>query len=103
MKQTTKTLAMVGGLAAVALAVAFAAAWAGRDEEKKTEAKEKSEKLFELDKAAVREVALSRAGKLVADFKRDDDKAPWKIVAPVQTEADETAVNAMLEKLSTLK
>ena len=51
MKQTTKTLVTMGGLAAVALGVAFVAAWAGKDEEQKTERKEKSAKLFDFDKA----------------------------------------------------
>jgi len=103
MKQTTKTLGTMGLLAALALAVAFAAAWAGRDEEKKVEEKAKAEKLFSFDKAQARRVLLSRDGKLVADIKRDDEKARWMILQPVHTEADQPAVNAIVDKLETLQ
>ena len=103
MKQTTKTLLSMGAFALLALAVAFAAAWVGRDEEQKAEKKEKSEKLFDLDKTKARSIALSKAGKLIANIKRDDEKSPWKILEPVKTDADEATVNAMFEKLSTLK
>ena len=103
MKQTTKTLASSGVFLLVAVALAFAAAWVGRDEEKKTEQKEKTAKLFELDKAKVREVRLSKAGALVAAFKRDAAAAPWKITEPVQTEADDAAVAAIVDKLESIK
>ena len=103
MKQTTKTLASSGVFLLVAVALAFAAAWVGRDEEKKTEQKEKTSKLFELDKAKVREVRLSKAGALVAAFKREAAASPWKITEPVQTEADDAAVTAIVDKLADLK
>jgi hypothetical protein len=103
MKQTTKTLVSSGVFLAVAVALAFAAAWVGRDEEKKTEEKDKAAKLFALDKAKVREVRLSKAGALVAAFKRDAQASPWKITEPVQTEADDAAVTAIVDKLEGLK
>ena len=103
MKQITKSLLTMGGIAAVALAIAFAAAWVGRDEEQKQEAKEKSEKLFEFDKTTARELKLSKAGALIAEFKRADEKSAWALSAPVATPADEAAVGAILDKLSTLK
>ena len=82
MKQTTKSLLSLGGFIVLALVLATAAAWVGRDEEKKAEVKEKSAKLFEVDKAKVRELELKRLGVLVAQLKRESAAAPWKITAP---------------------
>lgn len=103
MKQMTKTLLGTLGIAAVAVALGLLAVSVGKDEEKKTEQKEKSARLFELDKAKVRELRLLRAGVLVAGFKREAQDAAWKIVAPVQTDADDQAVAAMVDKLAELK
>jgi hypothetical protein len=65
MKQTTKTLFGLLVLLVVAGGIAGAALWAGKDEQKKTEAKEKSEKLFEFEKAHAKELRISKDGKLV--------------------------------------
>lgn len=103
MKQTTKTLVSLGGFIALALGLATAAAWVGRDEERKAEAKDKSARLFEVDKAKVRELDLQKAGVLVAHLKRESATAPWKVTAPVQTEAEDSAAAAIVDKLESLK
>jgi hypothetical protein len=103
MKQTTKTLVSLGGFIVLALVLATAAAWVGRDEEQKTQAKEKSAKLFELDKAKVRELELKKGGVLLAHLKRESATAPWKLTAPVQTEAEDSAAAAIVDKLESLK
>src|SRR5207248_3493367 len=51
MKQTTKTLVGLLVLLLVAGGIASVALWAGKDAQKKAEAKEKSEKLFDFDKS----------------------------------------------------
>jgi len=66
MKQTTKTLIGLLALVTVAGAIVGAALWAGKDEQKKAEQKEKSEKLFDFDKAKVKTLRLEKDGKLVA-------------------------------------
>lgn len=101
MKQTTKTLAGLGALVVVAIAIAFAAAWVGKSEEAKTEAKEKSEKLFDFDKAHAKGLKIEKDGKLVAALSKDDKG--WKIDAPVKAEADDSAVDSLLGSLSALK
>lgn len=104
MKQTTKSLVWVLVLASVTLAIGFGAAWVGRDEEKKAEQKEKSARLFEgLERSKVRSLRLEKAGKLVALVSRADDKAPWKIAEPLPADADESAVNAMVDAALGLK
>jgi uncharacterized protein DUF4340 len=101
MKQTTKTLIGLLVLLAVAGGIAFAAAWVGKDEEKKAEAKEKSEKLFDFDKAQVKSLRLQKDGKLVAALLKDDKG--WKLTEPVQAEADDQAADAMVSALAGLK
>ena len=101
MKQTTKTLLGLLALVLVAVAVGFAAAWTGKDAEKKAEAREKSEKLFDFDKAHVKALRLEKEGKLVASLVKDDKG--WKIDAPVQTEGDDQAVDSLLGALAGLK
>lgn len=103
MKQTTKTLVNAAVLVAVAGALGLAAVWVGKDEEKKTAEKEKSAKLFELDKAKLRELKVVKAGQLVAAFKRDAQDKPWRIVEPLLTDADDASVAAMVDKLAELK
>ena len=103
MKQTTKTLLTVGGLAVVALGVAFAAAWAGKDEETKATAKEQSAKVINIDLPSARDLKLVKAGRLVGEMNRKDDKTPWAIIAPVRAEADEAAVNGLVTALTTLR
>jgi len=58
MKQTTKTLVGLLVLLLVAGAVGGVALWTGKEEQKKADAKEKSEKLFDFDKAQVKELRL---------------------------------------------
>ncbi len=101
MKQTTRTLVGLLALVVVAGAIAGAALWTGKDEEKKAEAKEKSEKLFDFDKAHVKELRLSKDGQLVARLEKADKG--WKLVQPVQAEADDGAVDSLLGSLSTVK
>ena len=101
MKQTTKTLLGLLALLVIAGGIAFAAAWAGKDEEQKAEAKEKSEKLFDFDKAHVKSLRLEKDGKLVAALTRDDKG--WKIAEPVQAEADDSVADGMVTALTGLK
>src|SRR5260221_10862686 len=101
MKQTTKTLLGLLALLLVAGAIGGAAIWAGKDEEKKAEDKEKSEKLFDFDKAKVKSLRLEKAGKLVAALAKDDKG--WKIAEPVQAEGDDASVDGLLTSLAGLK
>ena len=103
MKQTEKSLLTMLALVAVALAIGAAALWAGRDEEQKAEQKAKVEKVFDFDRARVRGLRVEKAGKLVAALSRPDGTAGWDIAEPVKAEADDVAVNALLDALSALK
>jgi hypothetical protein len=93
MKQTTRTLIGLLALLVAAVAIGGAALWAGKDEERKAEAKEKSEKLFDFDKAHVKSLRLEKGGKLVAALSKDDKG--WKIAEPLQAEADEGTVDSL--------
>lgn len=101
MKQTTKTLVGLLALLVVAGAIGGAALWAGKDEAKKAEAKEKSEKLFDFDKARVKSLRLEKDGKLVVAAAKDDKG--WKIAEPVKAEGDDSAIDSLLASLSSLK
>jgi len=101
MKQTTKTLLGLVVLLLLAGAIGGAALWTGKDEQKKAEAKEKSEKLFDFDKSQVKELRLSKEGQLVARMEKGDKG--WKLAEPVQADGDDTAVDSLLGTLSTLK
>ena len=101
MKQTTKTLFGLLALLVIAGGIALAAAWAGKDEEQKAEAKEKSEKLFDFDKAHVKSLRLEKDGKLVAALNRDEKG--WKLVEPVQAEADDPVADGLVTALLSLK
>jgi len=101
MKQTTKTLLGLVVLLVVAGAIGGAALWSGKDEEKKAEAKEKSEKLFEFDKAKVKELRLSKDGQVAARLTKSDKG--WKMAQPVQSDGDDTAVDNLLAVLTGLK
>jgi hypothetical protein len=101
MKQTAKTLYGLLILLIVAGAIAGAALWAGKDEQKKTEAKEKSEKLFDFDKAHAKEVRLVRDGQLVVRLEKAEKG--WKLVQPVQAEGDESAIDSLFGSLTGLK
>ena len=97
MKQTTKTLIGLLALVTVAGAIVGAALWAGKDEQKKAEQKEKSEKLFDFDKAHARSLRLEKDGKLVAALAKDEKG--WKLEQPIKAEADDSAVDSLLSSL----
>jgi hypothetical protein len=101
MKQVHKSLLTMLALLVVAGAIALAAAWAGRDEEKKAEAKEKSEKLFDFDKAQVKSLRLAKGGKPTAALAKQEKG--WKLTEPVQAEADDQAVSSLIDQLAALK
>src|SRR4051812_34330727 len=101
MKQTTKTLIGLLVLLVVAGAIGGAALWTGKDEQKKAEAKEKSEKLFDFDKARAKEVRLSKDGQLVARLTKAEKG--WKMVQPVQADGDDAAVDTLVTALTGLK
>ena len=103
MKQTTRTLLTMLALLVVAGGIALAALWAQKDEEKKTAEKERSEKLFDFDKAHARSLRLEKAGKLVAALERKDQAASWLFTEPIKGEADDATVNAMLDGLAGFK
>jgi hypothetical protein len=102
MKQTTRSLVTVLGLVIVAVGIAFAAAWAGRDEERKSEAKEKHDKFFDFDKDRVVAISLAKPG-FIVEAERKDAKSPWRIVLPQPAAADQAAVNRVLDSFSILK
>src|SRR6267143_1926612 len=101
MKQTTKTLLGLLVLLLLAGAIGGAALWTGKDEQKKAEAKEKSEKLFDFDKSQVKELRLSKEGQLVARMEKSDKG--WKLLEPVRADGDDTVVDSLVGTLSTLK
>src|SRR3954468_21826237 len=101
MKQTTKTLFGLLVLLLVAGGIAGAALWAGKDEQKKTEAKEKSEKLFDFEKAHAKELRISKDGKLVVRAEKGEKS--WKLVEPVQADGDDSAIDSLLGALTALK
>jgi len=101
MKQTTKTLVGLLVLLLVAGAIGGAALWTGKDEEKKAEAKEKSEKLFDFDKAHAKELRLSKDGQLVVRLEKGEKS--WRLVQPVKADADDTAVDSLLGTLASVK
>lgn len=102
MTQTQKSLltgvallGITGGLGAYALL------GVKKVEEEKTAAKEKSDKAFDgFDKAKVKELEIRAKGD---DTKLARDGAVWKIVAPIQAEADTDMVNGVLAKLEDAK
>jgi hypothetical protein len=106
MKQTTRTLVTALAFLGAAGAVGLGAVWVNKDEAKKAEVKEKSSKLFEVDRAKARGLLLLKAGALVAEVKRADANAPWTIAQPSQlasAEADEATVSGMIDKLDSIR
>jgi hypothetical protein len=101
MKQTTKTLIGLAALLVVAGAVGGAALWANKDEAKKSEAKEKSEKLFDFDKARAQDIRIEKDGKLAVALTKADKG--WKLTQPVQGDGDEGAIDSLLGTLTGLK
>jgi hypothetical protein len=98
MKQTTKTLLALLVLVAVAGAIGGAALWTGKDEKKKAEAKEKSEKLFDFDKGHVKELRLSKDGQGVVRLEKSEKG--WMLLEPVRAKGDGTAVDSLLGTLT---
>ena len=101
MSQIKKSLLGLLALLVVAGAVGGIALWTQKDEAAKTEAKEKSEKLFDFDKAHARSLRLEKDGKLVAALAKDEKG--WKLDQPIKAEADDSAVDSLLSSLSSLK
>jgi predicted ribosomally synthesized peptide with SipW-like signal peptide len=101
MKQTTKTLVGLVALVLVAGAVGGVAYWTDKDETQKTEAKEKSEKLFDFDKAKVKEVRIEKDGKPAVQVVKADKG--WRLALPVQADADDNTVDSLLNTLTGLK
>ncbi|MGZ6124959.1 MAG: DUF4340 domain-containing protein [Myxococcales bacterium] len=101
MKQTTKTLLGLLVLLVVAGAIGGAALWTGKDEQKKAEAKEKGEKLFDFDKAQAKELRLSKDGQLAVRLEKGEKG--WKLTKPVEADGDDTAVDSLLGALSAVK
>src|SRR6185503_8922723 len=101
MKQTTKTLVGLVALLLVAGAVGGVAYWTNKDEAQKTEAKEKSEKLFDFDKAKVKEVRIEKDGKPAVQVVKADKG--WRLALPVQADADDNTVDSLLNTLTGLK
>jgi len=99
--QIKKSLLGLLALLVVAGAVGGIALWTQKDEAAKTEAKEKSEKLFDFDKAHARSLRLEKDGKLVAALAKDEKG--WKLEQPIKAEADDSAVDSLLSSMSSLK
>lgn len=103
MKQTQKSLLGAAVLFAVLIAVGSAALWVKKDDLDKEEAKEKEAKPFSFDKEKATLLRLEKAGQLLAEASREGSGKPWRIVRPVQTDADQQAVTALIDRLSELK
>src|SRR3954471_19951552 len=104
MKQTHKSLLTTLAFVVVAGAIAGAAFWVKTDASKEETRKEKAAKVFDgLDKSKVRELRVSKEGKLFAAASRPDDKTSWKLTEPVQADADGTVIDAMVSAIGDLK
>ncbi|MFL5375689.1 MAG: DUF4340 domain-containing protein [Myxococcales bacterium] len=104
MKQTHKSLLTTLAFVVVAGAIAGAAFWVKTDVSKEETRKEKAAKVFDgLDKSKVRELRVSKEGKLFAAASRPDDKTSWKLTEPVQADADGTVIDAMVSAIADLK
>lgn len=101
MKQTTRTLIGLAVLLGLAGGIGGVAMWAQRDEAKKTEAREKSEKLFDFDKGQAKELRIEKDGKLAVALVKGEKG--WKLTQPVQTDGEDSAVESLLSTLSGLK
>ena len=104
MKQTSKSLLTTLGFLVVAGAIAGAAFWVRTDVTKEETKKEKAAKVFDgLDRAKVREIRVTKEGRLFAAAARPDDKATWKLVEPIKADADSTQIDAMVTGVADLK
>jgi hypothetical protein len=102
-KQTQKSMLGALLLLLVAGGVVSVALWVNRDAQREEEKKEKEAKLFSFDKARVRRVRLEKAGKLVAEAVREGEGKPWALAQPVQADADQGNLDAIVAKLLELK
>jgi hypothetical protein len=104
MKQTSKSLLTTVGFLVVAGGIAGAAFWVRKDVSKEETKKENAAKVFDgLDRAKVREIRVTKEGKLFAAATRPDEKNSWKLVAPIQGDADATQIDAMVAAVADLK
>ena len=103
MKQKQRSLLGAAVLFAVLVAVGSAALWVKKDDLDKEEAREKESRPFAFDKEKVAILRLEKAGQLVVEAAREGSGEPWKLVRPIQTDADQQAVTALIERLSELK
>ena len=104
MKQTSKSLVTTLGFLVVAGAIAGAAFWVQKDVTKEETKKEKAAKVFDgLDRTKVREIRVTKEGKLLAAATRPDDKASWKLVDPIQADADATQIDATVTAIADLR
>jgi len=90
------TLVLVGAAAA---AVAVALRVEKKGDEEKTR-KETEEKLLSFDRAKVRELTVEAKGGSVRLVKAGEG---WRITAPVEADAERYAVDAILDKLATVR
>jgi hypothetical protein len=104
MKQTSKSLLTTLAFLVVAGSIAGAAFWVQKDVSKEETKKEKAAKVFDgLDRAKVREIRVTKEGKLFAAATRPDDKTSWKLVEPMKADADATQIDAMVSAIADLK
>jgi hypothetical protein len=64
---------------------------------KRAEEAERAKKLFQFEKEEVTSITLARSGDPITMQKEDD---AWKLVAPIEARADETAVDGLASELS---
>ncbi len=98
-----KTRSLVTLLALVVLAgggYLFAYYGIFKKQEAETAAKEKSEKLFDFDRAKVKGLSVTAKGQTTLLTKGKDG---WDVVSPVQAPADKMVVDAIVDKLLSLK
>jgi hypothetical protein len=104
MKQTSKSLLTTVGFLVVASGIAGAAFWVRKDVSKEETKKQNAAKVFDgLDRAKVREIRVTKEGNVFAAATRPDDKASWKLVTPIQADADATPIDAMVAAIADLK
>jgi hypothetical protein len=95
--QTLAAMAVLGGL----IAYAYYDIELGEKEKKATEEAEK-QPFKGLEPAAVRRVRLWASGKVFV-FERESDKAPWRMLEPLKTDADQTKLEGLLKAVKGLE
>src|SRR5438270_2028225 len=104
MKQTQKSLLTMVVFLVVAGAVAGDVFWVQKDVSKEETKKDKAAKVFDgLDKSKVREIRVTKEGKVFAAATRPDEKTGWKLTQPIQADADGTQIDAMVSAIADLK